>query len=131
MTTRTFVGFSTIDTATSGQWRFYDEELIHRDLLNHFRTRRGERRMRPEYGCIIPDLLMEQMTEMTRNDIVREAVRVCEADSRVAVENVRVVEFENGIRVEIDLLNRMTQAATTFSVDFEQRETTRISGEVN
>ena len=52
-----FKGFSTIDKIRA-PYSLFDQELIKRDLLNEFQTRRGERLMKPNFGSIIHDLLM-------------------------------------------------------------------------
>lgn len=125
-----FSGFSTIDTVETGNYRLYDIALIHCDLLNHFHTRIGERVMRPEWGCAIWDYLMEPMTVTVRDLIVADAKRVCESDDRVSVENIAVVELDNGIRIDLALLYRPLAVVGTFSINFEKRETARLSGSI-
>ena len=47
-----FRGFSTVDTVKA-PFSLSDMELVKRDLLNEFNTRKGERVMRPNFGCIV------------------------------------------------------------------------------
>ena len=68
-----YKGFSSIGTNV-GNTQLFDFELIKQDILNHFNTKKGERLMNPEFGSLIWDLLMEPLTEQTRellkNDIL-------------------------------------------------------------
>jgi phage baseplate assembly protein W len=132
MQRRYFTGFSTTDTETTGRWRFYDTELIIKDLTNHFHTRRGSRHMRPRWGCRIWDWLFDPMTPTLRDEIVREIVRVVESDPRVAIENpstdIQLLEFSNGIRVQIKAVDRSRDAVLNFAVEFDRRERERTQG---
>lgn len=135
MQSRYFTGFSTTDTEQTGRWRLYDTELIIRDLMNHFHTRRGTRRMRPRWGCRIWDWLFDPMTTTLRDEIVREVVRIVESDPRVAIQNpatdVKIAEFDNGMRVEIRAIDRSKDVVLDFAVNFDRRETERTQGTNN
>jgi phage baseplate assembly protein W len=118
-----FKGFSTAGGLVSQNYTYYDIALIKRDLMNHFNTKVGERVMRPAYGCKIWDYLMEPLVTGTRDVIVAEAVRICQSDSRVTVQNVQVFASENGIRIELTLLYKPYDVINTFAVDFDSRQT--------
>jgi phage baseplate assembly protein W len=126
----TFLGWSTVGRRAERtmDWRLYDQDLIRRDLLNNFNTFIGSRVMRPDWGCAIWDYLMEPMTPGNLTLIENEAVRICNADSRVSIQSLNVITYQNGIRVEILLLNIMTQVVFTFTADFENRQTSYYSG---
>ena len=117
---RLFVGFSTIATSSKNQ-QFVDIELIKRDLLNHFYTRKGERVMMPDYGCGIWDLLFEQFDELTRNSIVSECTAVVNSDSRVRLVDIIVNPFDQGFTVQMDLLYLPYDVVDTFSLQFDNR----------
>ena len=63
-----FRGFSTVDNIRA-PYSLYDDDLVKRDLLNEFQTRKGERLMRPDFGSIIHDLLMEPEDTFTETEI--------------------------------------------------------------
>ena len=113
-----FKGFSTAGATITKNWTLRDIELIKRDLANHFGTRIGERVMRPTFGCAIWDYLMEQLTSGMRDQIAREAIRVCEADPRVSVQNVVVVSIPKGVQVQLTLLFNPYQVVDTFIQNF-------------
>lgn len=117
-----YSGFSTFDAERRQSWMRYDIELIKRDLMNHFQTRVGERVMRPDFGCRIWDWLMEPMTPLLREMIVNETIRICKTDARVELQDVRVLEFDNGIRIECTLHYVGFDLKDTFAVDFEARD---------
>ena len=68
-----FKGFSTADKIRA-PYTLVDSELVKRDLLNQLYTKKGERVMRPEYGTIIYDLLMDpNIPEL--EEIVKEEIK--------------------------------------------------------
>jgi phage baseplate assembly protein W len=117
---RLFVGYSTIDTNSKVQ-QFSDLELIKRDLLNHFYTKRGERVMMPTFGCGIWDLLFDPFDDLVRDSVVDECSRVIAADSRVRLVNIVVDEFDHGMTVQMDLLYVPYDVIDTFSLEFDRR----------
>ena len=123
-----FVGFSTIDTARTGNSTYYDIELIKQDLYFAFNTRVGERVMRPDWGCKIWDYFMEPGTAVLYDLIVAEATRICEEDSRVSITSLQVFQLDQGIRVEILLNYSPFNVVDTFVVNFENRQSAYIQG---
>lgn len=113
-----FTGFSTAGADLNKDWTRYDIDLIKRDLMNHFHTRIGERRMRPTFGCRIWEYLMEPATAHNRDLIAEEAKRVCESDSRLSIQDIQVHRLENGIRVEITLFYTPFDVVDKFVVNF-------------
>ncbi len=119
-----FKGFSTIpngNNVVDRNWTLYDLELVKRDILNHFHTRRGERAMMPTYGCRIWDLLFDQLTESNIEAIVDEARRVIAADSRVRIETLNVTEITHGLVVSFNLFFEPWGVYENFSVEFDKR----------
>lgn len=123
-----FVGYSSTNTSTTNSTTLYDIDLINQDLYYAFNTRIGERVMRPGWGCKIWDYLMEPSSEVLRDDIVNEATRICEEDTRLSVDNVMVYEQDNGIRVEINLLYIPYNVIDTFTASFNTRQETYMQG---
>ena len=122
MAERYFKGFSTRDSHMTRQRSFSETELIKRDLMNHFHTRVGERVMRPSWGCRIWDYVMEPMTVTVRDEIAAEATRVCNADTRLQVTGINVVDSDHSITVEISLLYVPYGKVETFAVNFARRD---------
>ena len=65
----TFRGFSTSgnEFATVTHTDF---ELVKRDLMNNLNVRKGERLMRPNFGCVIWDMLFEPFTDDLKQLII-------------------------------------------------------------
>ena len=122
MANYTFTGFSTISGDNGGDYTLHDIDLVNQDLYVAFNTMIGERVMRPTEGCAIWNYLDDQFTETNKEQIVAEATRICQADSRLTVNNVNVVSLDNGIRVEIILTYVPWNAVGTFTTDFNNRE---------
>lgn len=119
-----FKGFSTIpngDNILNRNWTLYDLDLVKRDLLNHFHTRRGERPMMPTFGCLIWELLFDPMTESNIELIVEEARRVIQSDSRVRMENIEVREIDQGLVINFLLHFEPWGVFENFSVEFDKR----------
>lgn len=117
---RLFVGYSTVATTSKVQ-QFADIELIKRDLLNHFYTRKGERVMMPDYGCGIWNLLFEQFDEFIKDSIIEECTNVINSDSRVQLMNIVVKSFDQGFMVQMDLLYVPYNVVDSFSLQFDNR----------
>lgn len=97
-----FKGFSTIDKVRA-PYTLVDKELIKRDLLNHFYTKKGERLMRPQFGSIIWDLLMEPEDELLEDDIKADIERIIDTDPRVELINITLFTLDHTVRAEINL----------------------------
>jgi len=96
-------GFSTISNSFDSS-KLTDNELIKRDLLNHFSISRGEKLGNPNFGSSISDLIMEPLNEETKDLILQEINEIINYDPRIQPENIVVDEYEHGIQVQISLL---------------------------
>ena len=97
-----FRGFSTVDKIRA-PYSLFDQELIKRDLLNEFQTRRGERLMKPNFGSIIHDLLMEPEDTITDDEIRDDITRICDKDPRVEVKDILIFTADHTVRAEVIL----------------------------
>jgi|TARA_B100000315_G_C14585833_1_gene592977 phage baseplate assembly protein W len=95
----TFIGFSTVDKKKP-PYTLTDFDLVKRDLLNHFSTRKGERMMLPTFGTIIYDLLMEPMDTSTKELIIEDATRIIEEEPRIKLETMKLSEYNQVILLE-------------------------------
>lgn len=120
---RLFVGFSSQDARGSN--KLYDIQLVNRDLLNHFHTRKGERRMMPNFGTSIWNLLFEPFTTNIKDELVREATRVVESDTRVSLVSINVLETDHGIKIEMQLKYDPLSVISGFAVEFDKRSANR------
>lgn len=115
-----FIGYSTVVTNSKVQ-QFSDIDLVKRDLLNHFYTRKGERVMMPTWGCGIWDQLFEPFDEFTKDSIIYQCKQIIESDSRVQLQSINVSEFEHGFQIQMDLLYVPYKVIDTFSLEFDRR----------
>ena len=97
-----FRGFSTVDRIRA-PYTLEGRDLVKRDLLNVFYTKKGERAMRPEFGSIIWDLLMNPDDTATEKEIRDDVIRIIDADPRVDHLKTTVIYMDHTIRLEIDL----------------------------
>ena len=97
-----FRGFNTIDQIRA-PYTLEGQDLVKRDLLNTFYTKKGERAMRPEYGSIIWDLLMNPDDISTEKEIREDVIRIVAGDPRVEHLYTTVIYMDHTIRIEIDL----------------------------
>jgi|SRR5476651_1582961 len=122
MANYTFVGFSTISGDSTGKYTLYDLDLINQDLYIAFHTMIGERVMRPDQGCAIWNYLEEQMTDVNQQQIVAEAIRICQQDTRLVVNNVDVTILDSGISLAILLTYVPLNIMGTFTTAFNNSE---------
>ena len=116
-----FKGFNTIDN-NKAPFNLTDEDLIKRDLLNHFYTKRGERYMRPNFGSIIHDIIMNPLDGMTVSDIKEDVERIIESDSRVNLDDIRVLVEDQTVRCEVDITFNILKTADTLYLEFINEE---------
>lgn len=114
-----YKGFSTIDDANIGS-RLYDLELIKQDIINHFNTKKGSRVMNPRFGSIIWDLLMEPLTDDTRDLLKEDISSICTADPRVTPIQMDLTEYPQGYLLEVTLLLNGTDQSVSMKLDFNQ-----------
>jgi phage baseplate assembly protein W len=117
---RLFVGFSSVDSTIKGT-QYQDLELIKRDLVNHFYTRKGERLMNAQFGCIIWDLMFEPMTDDIVNLIVEDATQIVQSDGRVVLKDINLVQYDHGVQLQMNLLYTPLDIVDQFSLDFDRR----------
>ena len=100
-----YKGYSTLGSEFTGS-KLEDIELIKRDLLNNFGIRRGEKLMNANFGTSIQDIIMDPLTEDTKNLILDEIQQVIDYDPRVELQELIVDELPqgNGIGAQVSLL---------------------------
>lgn len=114
----TYLGFSTYNRLR--RFKLTDFELVRQDLFNHFQIRKGEKLMNPDFGTIIWNVIYEPFTEALRDMIVDDIKRVVGYDPRLAVENIIITEFTNGIFLELELRYLLTNETSTLSLQFDR-----------
>ena len=98
----TFIGFSTVGKAKP-PFNLVDLDLVKQDILNQLKTSKGERVMRPNYGSIIMESLMEPLDGLIIQDIEDDCIRIVRGDPRVDLININVQALEHTLRVEMYL----------------------------
>lgn len=114
-----YKGYSTVASTTNVQ--LFDLDLIKQDIINHFKTKKGERLMNPEFGSVIWDLIMEPLTEETRDILKQDISTICTSDPRVTPIQLDLTEYENGYILEITLLLNGTDQSTNMKLVFDQK----------
>lgn len=102
MSKELFKGFTTY--RRSKKFTAVDFELVKQDVFNHFSMRRGEKLMRPEFGCKIWEYLFEAFDSNLVEAVEEECRRVCETDPRIRLENVRVEVYDQGLLVQLSMV---------------------------
>lgn len=116
-----FIGFTTQPDKNRKGYRLTDLELVKKDLMNHFQTRRGERVMMPTYGTLIWDYLFEPFTDGVRQLIEEDVRRVLSSDPRVKLIDLQVDTFDHGIILAAELKYTPWDVVETFSINFDRR----------
>ena len=97
-----FKGFNTIDRIRA-PYTLEGRDLVKRDFLNIFYTKKGERLMRPNFGSIIWDILMNPDDEATEKEIREDVERIIDSDPRVDHLKTTIIFMDHTIRIEIDV----------------------------
>jgi phage baseplate assembly protein W len=118
--TRLFVGYSSVDTSIK-QTQYTDLDLIKRDLINHFYTRKGERVMMPTFGSIIWDMIFEPMTPENIAIIVDDSTQIVAQDTRIQLQSINLVEYDHGLQLQMNISYQPLNIVESFSLDFDRR----------
>jgi len=97
-----FKGFSTVNKVRA-PYTLTDAELVKRDLLNHFYTKLGERIMRPTFGSVIWDYLMEPQTPDLEEIIKEDIERIVGSDPRAELIDVNILILDHAIQAEVKI----------------------------
>jgi phage baseplate assembly protein W len=114
-----YKGFSTVGIANEGN-NLFDIELIKQDIINHFNTKRGERVMKPEFGSIIWDLIMEPLTDDTTDLLKNDIKTICTADPRVIPTQMDLTEYREGYLLELTLQVVGTDQSANMQISFNR-----------
>lgn len=98
----TFKGFTTLDRVKA-PFTITDQELVKRDLLNEFYTKKGERVMRPNFGSIIWDLLMDPSDGNLITKVSEDIKRIVAKESRVELVDLTVYAADHAISADVVL----------------------------
>jgi phage baseplate assembly protein W len=96
----TFKGFTTLDRVKA-PFTITDQDLIKRDLLNEFYTKKGERVMRPNFGSIIWDLLMDPNDGDLVNAVTEDIQRIVAKETRVELVDLTVYVADHAISADV------------------------------
>lgn len=116
-----FRGFSTVDKVKA-PFSLSDMDLVKRDLLNEFNTRKGERVMRPNFGCIIWELLMNPEDSFTESDIRDDIKRIIDKDSRVQLINTSLFTDNHTVRAEVELRYVILNSEDILYLEFKNEQ---------
>ncbi len=114
----TFIGFTT-DGKTKPPFSIVDLDLVKQDILNQLKTSKGERVMRPNYGSIIKESLMNPLDALTVQDIEDDCIRIVNNDPRVELINLNVAELEHTLRIEMYLQYKADLTEDVLIADFD------------
>ena len=76
--------------------------------------------MRPDWGCAVWDYLFEPLDDPTRTKVVAAAMEVINAEPRVKLVTLNVMEYDQGIRIEIICQYLVIGVVDTMLVDFDR-----------
>lgn len=118
-------GYNTIDNPTP-KTRIEDQELIIRDLINHFHISRGEKLMNINFGTIIWSVLFDPLTDELKDAIVEDVSRIINYDPRLINNSVLVTESRHGILIEARLSFKDTNQSMILRMQFD-RDSQKLS----
>jgi phage baseplate assembly protein W len=94
-------GFSTL--INQRKTRIADYELAKQDLINHFHIRKGEKLHNPNFGSNLWSVVFDPLTATSKQAIIDDVKAVVSYDPRINVTDVTIVEYDQGIQIELDL----------------------------
>jgi len=86
-----------------GPYTLTDKNLVVMDLLNQFGTRKGEKLMNPNFGCIIWDRLFDPLTPELKSAILKDVTEIINSDPRISViDQITLRESPDGTGLLFD-----------------------------
>jgi phage baseplate assembly protein W len=73
------------------------------DLQNNLNVRRGERIMRPDFGCIVWDMLYDPFTDEMYDALIENITAIGNNDPRLSLLNITPTTHEHGIKISMTL----------------------------
>jgi phage baseplate assembly protein W len=121
------IGYTTVEQAYTSKG-LSGLELAKRDLLNHFHIRKGEKWTDPAFGCDLPFYVFEPLDDDTIQSIREEVFAVVNYDPRFEVNdtNVRVIQEEHYVTVNVKLTYLPTITATDLQIKFDREQDAEI-----
>lgn len=114
----TYRGFSTVINTRKS--RLVDFELAKQDLINHFHIKKGEKLHNPNFGTNLWSIVFDPLTPTTKQAIIDDINVIAGYDPRIQVNDVVVVEYEQGIQVELDLEYIPDNLSEVLKLQFDQ-----------
>lgn len=115
-----FKGFTTLDRVKA-PFTITDQELIKRDLMNEFYTKLGERVMRPNFGSIIWDLLMDPNDGDLVSAVTDDIKRIVSKEKRVEYINSTVYVTDHSVSADVELRYLPFNTAESLYLLFEKQ----------
>ena len=109
------------------QQSFDTDTQIKMNLMNFLKTRRGERRMMPDFGTRLYEVIFEQDTT-NLNEIIKDIIsnEISEWIPQVSIQNIDVTNIQNPIgednykkMVAVMYMNNQTKQFDTLTVQLE------------
>lgn len=121
-------GFSTYNRLR--KYRVTDFDLCKQDLFNHFRIRKGEKLMNPEFGTIIWGALFDPLTSELQEIIIEDVTKIVKYDPRLSVGKVILNEYEYGLEIEVELTYLPEDQTEVLSMKFDKNSGTIANGKI-
>lgn len=84
--------------------------------------------MRPDFGSVIWDMLFEPFDDLVREAVISDARDIISQETRVELNSLDVFEFEQGLRIDIEVTYLPFNVVGTFEVDFDRRNGVETTG---
>lgn len=83
------------------KFRLTDEYLVIQDLINALSIKVGDKVGQPEYGTTLWEYIFDPNTSDVVSSIENEIRRVINNEPRIALNELNIYTYENGLLVEI------------------------------
>lgn len=105
----------------------FDADLVRKDLMNHFNTKKGERAFDAEYGFIAWDLIFELDGYNTQNLLEADVRRIVALDPRLGLKNLNILTIEYGYEIQLTLEYVILDKLELLTLVFDSRSNTRMA----
>lgn len=116
-------GFSTVSSDAQNKFVLTNKKLIIQDLLNALNIRIGSVVCQPTVGCLVWNVLFENITQTIISDLTDNITGIVNNDPRLSLQALDITSVENTITITLTLLFVQTNEIETLTVNFNSQLT--------
>lgn len=112
------LAFPFVKTATAIPAPVTDDELVRQSILQILMTTRGERVMRPLFGCDLSSFVFDNQSDLTEEMLrIEISSAIAKYEGRASIQNIFFRREDTTMYIVVDFVVLSTQTLNTVQVE--------------